>query len=880
MHIKGAIKNINNKETPVVVIENMQSDNDTFHQLTSLLGYTPNATDTEYTTNNPTQVFLLRYLLASTYRDMFTLDNSTKHILTSLADLVTHPYAEYATDNLTKISVHTPYHEVYDRALKKINAYRVRHPKNATEKTVTYNMLASQKMKLDMINNDLVVQGLPPIYITEEIRKNTEEPFELYTGKFDELKNIPISELSVVKNDVQTAKAKTASSKTLAQKLEALGLETLYDLIMFRPRRYIDKSKPQSLHELVEKETATIIGVIKSKRLMANNTGVAFTIEVKGRTIETMFFRQNWLQAKFQEGEEVVVTGKVSFFRGKKNINGTSIEPASEASQLPIVPVYKQAPSQHVTTSTILAMVYEMLQRLGDIQPPRFFPPYKHGTFADAVQHIHFPETIEQFYHARDYLAYTELLLMQILVQKSKMESTGAHGLVLKNKTLLDEAFNSLPFELTNAQKKAISTITNKMESHVPETILLNGDVGMGKTIVGVLASLQAVGSGYQVAVGSPMDTLAEQLYASFKRTADALNSDVNVVYYSPQLKAKAKRDTLASIKSGEANIIVASKSALISEALEYNNLGFVIVDEQHKFGVNDRSAILSSRADGLVPHMLMQTATPVPRSLAQSMFGDITTVVLDEKPPGQIEIQTTWVRESPDSVLNDVNHPIWEDVTQEANLGHQTFIFAPFVDDNANMDVSSVKGIAESVQRDALQHLNVGIIHGKMKPKDQQEAMEKFRTKEYDVLVASTIVEVGIDIPDATRVIVFSAERLGISSLHQIRGRVGRSSLPSKCYLVSSTDSESSVTRLSAIEKYSDGFTLAEVDLQSRGEGNVFSVQQRGESDMIFATLTKHFMYIPKAQEEAQRILSSIYAVTAIDYAQKRFGATGKRLV
>lgn len=387
-------------------------------------------------------------------------------------------------------------------------------------------------------------------------------------------------------------------------------------------------------------------------------------------------------------------------------------------------------------------------------------------------------------------------------------------------------------------------------------------------TIIAQMSALQAVDGGYQAVIIGPTETLARQLYETFLNVTQAIENKfgdhIEVGFLSGSMKVRERKAVIAKIADGSINIVVGTH-ALMSDAVVYKNLGFIAIDEQQKFGAEQRTKLLSSRPDGLVPDLLMQTATPIPRSMSQIYYGDIDMIQLKEKPKGRLPIITEWVRENPIDVVGHLVNDMWADVINEATLGNQTFVIAPLVVESDKIDSASVEGTYKSLSDGALSSLRVGFIHGKMKADAQRETMDKFRAKEYDVLVASTVVEVGVDISDATRVVILSADRLGSSSLHQIRGRVGRNSKQSKCYLVSVGKTENSQLRLQSLVDNEDGFKIAQDDLGTRGEGTMFSTVQSGSSGMIFASLLTHGERITEAKEEALSILNSKYRSLAI---------------
>ena len=344
------------------------------------------------------------------------------------------------------------------------------------------------------------------------------------------------------------------------------------------------------------------------------------------------------------------------------------------------------------------------------------------------------------------------------------------------------------------------------------------------------------------------------------------------IAFLGGKVKAKEKREILKYVKSGDIDILIGTHSVL-NNKIEFRNLGLIIIDEQQKFGKAQREALLDARSDGLKPDLLAQTATPIPRSTAQAFYGDIDLISLYGKPEGRIEIVTEWIKESPKEITKDKKHKVWRDIEEEVNKGHQAFVVVPMVHESKKMDSASVEGAYKDLKK-SLPNLKIGFTHGSLKKADQHDVMEKFRNNELDVLVASTVIEVGVDVPNATRIVVLSADRMGASSLHQIRGRVGRSNLPSTCYLVSEGNTVTSQKRLQALVDSADGFEIAKVDLETRGEGDLFGDRQAGDSTSLrFSNLIDHSKLVADAQRIAKNIYESEYKDLAVRDAQAILG-------
>lgn len=419
-------------------------------------------------------------------------------------------------------------------------------------------------------------------------------------------------------------------------------------------------------------------------------------------------------------------------------------------------------------------------------------------------------------------------------------------------------------------------TICIKVDAE-DENFVTKGYIVTHNTVLGQLACMQALDNNYQSALAAPTEVLAIQLFDNFQKTINMMpnNKKPSIAFLGGKTKAKEKREILKSLKSGDINILVGTHSVL-GASVEYNNLGLIVIDEQQKFGKAQREALLEARNDGFKPDIIAQTATPIPRSTAQAFYGDINMISLNGKPEGRIEIVTGWIKENPRKVTKEKDLPMWKDIMDEIKKGHQVFVVVPMVYESTKMDSASVEGAYEDLKK-ILPKAKIGFTHGTLKKDAQHEAMESFRNKETNILVASTVIEVGVDVPNATRIVILSADRMGASSLHQIRGRVGRSNLPSTCYLVSEGKSATSKRRLQALVDSSDGFEIARIDLETRGEGDLFGARQAGDSGLRFSSLVNHSKLISKAKELAEEIYKGDKKEIAIRDAKAILGNEGE---
>lgn len=818
-------------------------DNDTYYYFMSLLSG---------------NAFVLRHFLKGFNVIVDPLDAKE---LTVLANKQPACFVELNNAS-THVNIVLPGVKMYHQVLQMIDARRQRDG--------SYNVRIDRLLDMMSIFNSLETRLPLPRY-SDRVMSVVRAPIKGFDGSLQSLRSVALSELHVIAANPFAFK-KTNKTKTLEERFHQLGISNLYDLLHWLPRHYIDKSNPQRINDLMIGENTVLLGEIKKIGKTRSGKDVVFTISHGGsRTVSVTFWRQHWLENKFSVGDEVLITGKVGYYNDNVTVSGVSIENAKEAAVLPIVPIYKQSASKEVKTTIILAAIRELLSRINLIELPVYLKPINNVTYHAAYKELHLPSNVDNLSNYIDFLAYQELVYIQLLIQNEKLKTAADKSVKINSRlSQQQEIIESLPFELTGSQKKAIGMINEKVNSDVSSNILLNADVGAGKSLVAQLSLMNAVEANYQAVIVCPTDVLARQMFSTTQKTLGLLKTPPRIVYYSGSMKAKERKETLALIKNGEAQVIVGTHS-VFSDKVEYDNLGFVVIDEQQKFGAEQRTSLKNRRKDNKSPHFLFMTATPIPRSVAQAFYGDINMVLLDEKPPGRLPIITEWVQENPINVVgNPLNH-MWEEIRKETMLGNQSFIISPLVSES-NSEVASVEYVFKQLSNTTLKDLRIAFVHGKLKIDDQRAIMTAFRNKEFDVLVASTVVEVGVDIPDATRVVVLSADRLGASQLHQIRGRVGRNNKQSKCYLVSDSDNDATIERLTSLVNNQDGFEVAKNDLLARGEGNIFGSTQSGSAITTFANLRKHLKWVDKAQEEAVSILESEHREIALKDANEFF--------
>lgn len=683
---------------------------------------------------------------------------------------------------------------------------------------------------------------------------------------------------SLFSTDIANLKSVANAYRVPVENFKEMGYNSIADFLVTQPRRYIDKTKITSLEDLEPKEQITIVGKITEKKLVYYKH-MNFKIEAGGQEFDCMYYHRAWMEGKFSIGDEVLMIGD---YQGKGKVVGVSLESLVEANALDIVPIYPQSSKYKITSKTLLNVVYEAIERIkphADKLAQYINKEEMPMSLGKAIIEMHFPTSSESYVEALETLAMYELIYLQLLILERKATEVKDKGVPKPYRSggFFDAMKESLPWELTDAQKSGLEQIDKFMATPTSEQVLLSADVGAGKTLIAQLACMQALDNNYQSALAAPTEVLAVQLFDNFQKTINMMpnNKKPSIAFLGGKTKAKEKREILKSLKSGDINILVGTHSVL-GASVEYNNLGLIVIDEQQKFGKAQREALLEARSDGFKPDIIAQTATPIPRSTAQAFYGDINMISLYGKPEGRIEIVTEWVKENPREVTKEKDLPMWKDIMSEIKKGHQVFVVVPMVYESTKMDSASVEGAYEDLKK-ILPEAKIGFTHGTLKKDAQHEAMESFRNKETNVLVASTVIEVGVDVPNATRIVILSADRMGASSLHQIRGRVGRSNLPSTCYLVSEGKSATSKRRLQALVDFSDGFEIARIDLETRGEGDLFGARQAGDSGLRFSSLVNHSKLIDKAKELAVEIYKSDKKDLAIKDAKAILGNEGE---
>jgi len=706
--------------------------------------------------------------------------------------------------------------------------------------------------------------------------------------------------------------------KVTAQSFKRLGVRTVIDMLYHFPHRYDDYSSQKKIGNLEIGAIETVIATVTDVRTFGMKSGgqaLEVLVSDESGDLKAVFFRQPWLARQFNVGARIVLSGKVTLdsFKGQRQISAPEWEPFTDDE---LIHTGRLVPVHSLTKGLYERNARSIIKRVVDLAAPMvtdYLPEIVRQRanlmpLQQALVQMHFPADKEQVERARRRLGFDEFLFIQLGVLQRKLLWQGERGYALDFQESVHEDFLAkLPFDLTGAQVRALEEIFQDIRRPMPMARLLQGDVGSGKTAVAAATAMQAIANGYQAAIMAPTEILAEQHYKGLKerltkirvrrgatkdegRTTEEAeqgepsssvvrpssgdwksNADpaelarlddlkrligmlpeddmdglgVRVALLKGSLGAKERRRVLEGIANGDVDLIIGTH-ALITESVRYAALGLVVVDEQHRFGVEQRQRL---KDKGFNPHMLVMTATPIPRTLTLTIYGDLDTSVLDELPPGRQEIKTRWI-------VSAERDKAYKHLRREVSRGRQAFVVCPLVDESEKVDLPSAEEMYVKLGSEVFPDLRVALIHGKMPPRDKDEVMVAFRAHEFDILVATAVIEVGIDVPNATTMLIEGAERFGLAQLHQFRGRVGRGIHQSFCILVSDKENDVTKQRLEAMEQTRDGFRLAEIDLELRGPGEFFGTRQSGTPDLKVAQLADTRL-LHAANLEARAILT-----------------------
>ena len=632
--------------------------------------------------------------------------------------------------------------------------------------------------------------------------------------------------------------------------LNKLGIFTLKDLITYYPRTYEDRSKPKNIAECIDGEEVLI---------EAYASGKVTDVRLRGKTMQKLvirdetgvatavWFNQSYLKNKFKQGEKYTFYGKISNIFGKITINSPVFDEEGKTSNTgKIIPIYPLtfSLSQNTIRRIMENAINEVEGKLEETLPEYILKEYKLEGINEATKSIHFPQEFKDFNIARNRLAFEELLTMQLALLELKNSYINEEkGIQFSKDVHMSDIINKLPFQLTNAQRRVLEEIDNNMESDKPMNRLLQGDVGSGKTVIAMCAAYKAVKCGYQAAIMAPTAILATQHLENFKKIFDEL--DIKCELLISAMTKKKKTELLERLKNGEIDILIGTH-ALLQENVEFKNLGLVVTDEQHRFGVKQRTTIVEK---GQNPDVLVMTATPIPRTLALILYGDLDISIIDELPPNRKKIDTFAVTKGMEDRINNF-------IKVQLKEGRQAYIVCPLVEENEELDLKSVEKLYEKCKTETFPEYRVEYIHGKMKAKDKDDIMMRFKNKEIDILISTTVIEVGVDVPNANIMVIEDAQRFGLAQLHQLRGRVGRGEYKSYCILKYEGKGETVRKRMKVMCDTNDGFIISEKDLELRGSGDFFGTMQHGLPEFKIANLFEDMNILKVAQEAAIQII------------------------
>lgn len=675
-----------------------------------------------------------------------------------------------------------------------------------------------------------------------------------------EISNTP--ELTKSAKDTDVMYMKGVGPK-IAYKLNKLGIYTVQDLMLYFPKKHIDYSSRTLIRDLKEGETTTVFGYIKS--VSAFNTQkklsvVKVTVADESGRLDLSFFQAKSnrfmlerTKSQFPINAGIMLSGKVkrNNYDGKLTFDkptysimtGEFLEDKNSNLNIArIVPIYTVC--EDLSIKVLRRAIFNAIQKYKD-EIENVIPDFMREKIGlldkkTAVEQIHFPESQELLEQARFSLIFEELFLIQLKMVRIREQNSHNHSalaLKIKEKGLVKEFIDNLPFELTGAQKKAVNEILNDLNSDVPMARLLQGDVGSGKTVVATIMLLAGVENGYQGALMAPTEILAQQHYNNLQQWLSPMGISVGLFLGSQGKKIREKFRT--DLRNGQMNIAVGTH-ALIQEDVDFNNLGAIVVDEQHRFGVKQRN-VLKKKSQN--PQILTMTATPIPRTLALTVHGDLDLTIIDELPKGRKPIKTSLVTS---------HRGVYELIQSEIDAGRQAYVVYPLIEESETLSAKAATIEAERLQKEVFPQYKIGLLHGKLKNDEKEQVMKDFKDKKYDILVSTTVVEVGVDVPNATIMLIENAERFGLSQLHQLRGRVGRNSLQSYCILHTSTKSQETRERLNIMTQTNDGFVIAEKDLQLRGPGEFLGTRQSGLPDLIISDIVRDAKILEMARNEA----------------------------